>query len=173
MTREEALADLISRAKNKSRFPKIDNSIPAPTDVEYTQAAEAALDIVNAYPPFTSFTIESVYNSVGYLSNIRPILVDLTIRELIFTLMMDWLANFEEGGETIEMFSIGSKYSSYNALYDALWASVEPRLTEAKKSLGFVVRGKAYATDYAVKVAGMQYKVNLINRLEKSMRRIS
>lgn len=169
ISNDDAIEDLIKRVKAKSRFDSMDNSIAKLTPTEYTVAVESALDVVNAFEPVTVFTLEQIYNNPKYLSTMRNILVDLAIRELVYTLMFDWLANSEES-ETIEMFTVSSKYSQYNALYDQLWSANEAKLTAIKKAVGVVIRGSSYATDYAIKISSMSYRVNLIARLQKSLR---
>jgi hypothetical protein len=134
-TRAEIISDLTSRIKVKSRFDKADNSIDKITPKEYEIAIDSALDLINEYAPLTTFTLEQIYADTYLLTSLRRLLVDFAIRECVFTLAMDWLANSEES-ETIEQFTISSKYSQYRDLYDALWSSNEDKLASVKKSVG-------------------------------------
>ena len=133
MSNEDLYSDLITRVNAKSRFDQMDNLVERLTLKEYKEAIDSGLSYINSAPPVTAFGLTEVYAG-GKYEILKTMTIYSTIRELCFTLSLDWLQSSEDS-VTIAEFTVSSKFQQYSDMYDKIGSMLDAMLEKNKASL--------------------------------------
>lgn len=137
MTLNEMLDEIVAEVTIRYRFDEIDNLIPKPRTDEKRAAVLDGLAQLNAAPPETSISLESLFTD-GADPRWRALLYLATAKNILHTLIFDYTANGFT--QSIGEFNVENRLGDYRSLYDTINSELESRLTAFKESVTKVVR---------------------------------